>query len=151
MLLTICDLGRSITRFSEINMTAFSFICCGIQTQAFSATPNMPRTTPTSVPFKSRARPTSSGLRVAMVISGRFEAISLASGYNSLMSSLMSRPFSTSMALPPTLFVMFINCNSGSGYLTAVMSLRSGISNRSRTFALYFFNISSLLLISLSP
>ena len=54
-------------------------------------------------------------LRVAMVISGRFDAISLASGYSSRMSSLMSRPFSTSMALPPTLFVMFINCNSGSG------------------------------------
>ena len=55
-------------------------VVCGIQMQAFSATPNCPRMMPTSVPFRSRARPTVSGFLVAIVTSGRLEAISFASG-----------------------------------------------------------------------
>ena len=80
MLFTICDFGNRIIRFSEIKQTAFSFICWGIQMQAFSATPNFPRMMPTSVPFRACALSMVSGLRVAIVISGRLEAISLASG-----------------------------------------------------------------------
>ena len=125
-----------------MNSNAFSFIVCGIQMHPFSATPTVPLTIATSVPLRSLASATVSGLRSStaaaplpafafkpsIVISSRFEANTLASGYALHTKALRSEPAEASvMTCPPTDLVISMNCFSVSSYSMPLMSI-AGIS-----------------------